>query len=97
MLKWFKRLFGRYDDYEECGSWGSINMETGEVTRGGKMFSRTIKVEKEDGSMVLDTEWITDEDMEHEKTTGEQVGPASDSPPSDGPDDPTLAADWWKK
>lgn len=96
MLKWFKKLFGRYDDYEECGTWGSFNTETGEVTSGGKMYSRTIKVEKDDGSIALDSEWITDEDMEHEKTTGEQVGPASDDAPSD-PNDPTLAADWWKK
>lgn len=95
MLKWFKKLLGRYDDYEECGTWGSFNVETGEVTQGGKMFSRTIKVENEDGSMGLDSEWITDADMEHEKETGEQVGPASDTPPNS--DDPTTAADWWKK
>lgn len=94
-MKWFKRLLGGYDDYQECGTWGSFDTRTGEVTKGGKMYSRTIKVEQEDGIVGMDFEWITDQDMEHERVTGEQIGPASNTP--DNPEDPTLAADWWKK
>ena len=93
MLRWFKKLLGRYDNYEECGTWGVYTPETKEHTVMGKMYSRTIKVEQEDGSVALDTEWITDEDMKHEKATGEQVGPASHP---DNPEDPTTKADWWK-
>jgi hypothetical protein len=85
-MRWFKKLLGRYDDYEECGSWGTFDTITGESLKSGTMYSRTIKVEREDGTVSLDFEWITDQDMAHEKATGEQVGPASDDPAP--PDDP---------
>lgn len=94
MFQWFKRLISRYSDYHECGAWASIDIETGKCLSQGKMYSRTIKVEREDGSIGIDSEWITDETVEQEKQGGPQSGPAD---PPDPPDDPTLKADWWKK
>jgi hypothetical protein len=93
MLNWFRKLIGRYDDYEECGTWGVFNVDTKESQIMGKMYSRTIKVEKEDGSVVLDNEWITDETMIQERETGIMDSPAS--PPNS--QDPSTKADWWKQ
>jgi hypothetical protein len=67
MWNWFRRLIHQYDDYQECGSWGSFNTETGECGEGGKLYNRTIKVKNEDGSVGLESEWITDGEMKEEK------------------------------
>ena len=75
-MNWFRKLFHRYDDYKECGTWSSFNTETGEVIDDGIMYSRTIKIEHEDGTIGLDSEWITDGDMEQEMNGGPQTGPA---------------------
>lgn len=66
-MNWFKRLIDKYSDHQECGEWGVYDVETRKVTVKGKMFSRTIKVEREDGSIGLDTEWVTDEEKESEQ------------------------------
>lgn len=74
MFEWFKRLLHKYDDYKEVGEWGSIDTRTGETIAGGKMYSRTIKVENEDGSIGLDSEWIPDFEVKKEQN-GEWIEP----------------------
>lgn len=66
-MEWFKRLIHKYDDYKECGEWGVFDVNTDESIVKGKLYHRTIKVEKDDGSIGLDYEWITDEEMKDEK------------------------------
>jgi len=60
-------IIDSYDDYKECGDWGSMNTETGVASAGGKMMSRTVKVRRADGTIALESEWITDQDAEQEK------------------------------
>lgn len=59
-------IIDSYTDFTECGAWGSVNTETNETTAGGKMFSRTVKVRHPNGSVGLEKEWVTDEDMNNE-------------------------------
>jgi hypothetical protein len=68
MFEWYKRLIHKYDDYTEMGQWGTYSEETKESTVGGKMYSRTIKIEKDDGTIGLDTEWIMDKTVDDEKS-----------------------------
>lgn len=74
MFKWFKRLIHKYDDYREVGSWGIFDVETKKSTIDGKMYSRTIKIENDNGSIGLDSEWMTDVEMNKEKN-GEWIDP----------------------
>lgn len=62
----FSVIIDSYPDYTECGQWGSINTATQETVASGKMFSRTVKVRHPNGSVGLEKEWITDEDMNNE-------------------------------
>lgn len=64
-------IIDTYYDYKECGEWGSMNTETGEQLKGGKMMSRTVKVRRVDGTIALESEWITDEDAKKEKQDNE--------------------------
>ena len=73
-MNWFKRLLHKYDDYQECGVWGVYNVETKKSKVEGKMYTRTIKVEGEDGKIGLTHDWITDEEMQKEKS-GEWIDP----------------------
>ena len=50
-------------EYQEIGEWGSFNIETKEVSNGGKMYSKTTKAETLIGDIKINSEWITDKDI----------------------------------
>lgn len=53
-----QKILDRYGDYVECGTWGVMNIETGESEIKGKMMSETIKFVGEDGRIKLGSDWV---------------------------------------
>lgn len=56
-------IIDSYNDFKEMGVWASIN-EDGPVN--GKIYSRTVKVRRKDGTIALESEFISDDDMRRE-------------------------------
>jgi hypothetical protein len=53
--EWGEEIIENYDEIKEIGSWGSVNILTNEVTKGGKILGQTIKYKDTDGQIKLGT------------------------------------------
>jgi hypothetical protein len=64
-------IIDSYSDFKLSGSWGAVRVgpDGAWITDNdydGQMYARTVKVRRADGTIALETEWVTNEDMEQE-------------------------------
>jgi hypothetical protein len=67
MFDWARIIIEKYIDFKEVGTWEDCTNDSNQIKLRGKLYSRTIKVRNEDGSIGLYTEMITDVQISQEK------------------------------
>lgn len=56
------RVIDSYQNYEVIGTWGFVDVKTGESEIRGNMLSETIKVKDQQGNIALRSRWVCDAD-----------------------------------